>query len=234
MLLPLLWVCLATVVDAQEQAMTPCQRCCAAGGDCSRAFKGTPGKCCGTIDGRAFCCPGVLDGAKCFNCEFGYRCFTGVSARNVCGGHNTHLRSVHRHDEYPNGGESSTGMMLILGVAVVLSAIFCARRQNDYVDPYYGVPMGKPQVAYGQPMACCGPPMPMHGHPCGMCGGGYSGTAVAGSAAAGFLGGMLVSDAMNAHHHHHHASDYGDVGYADAGGGGYDGGGGDGGFAADS
>jgi hypothetical protein len=38
---------------------TPCQQCCSPGGDCSKAFKGTPGKCCGALNGQAFCCPGL-------------------------------------------------------------------------------------------------------------------------------------------------------------------------------
>ena len=74
---------------AQEQStLTPCQRCCAPGGDCSKAFKGTPGKCCGGKNGQAFCCPGVTDGpgsAKCYDCGDAFRCYTGFSPRAVCG-----------------------------------------------------------------------------------------------------------------------------------------------------
>ena len=73
-----------------QPVLTPCQTCCAPGGDCLKAYKGTPGKCCGVVNGQAFCCPGVTfrgpssGDAKCYNCGTTYRCFTGFS-QNVCG-----------------------------------------------------------------------------------------------------------------------------------------------------
>lgn len=62
-----------------------------------------------------------------------------------------------------------------------------------------GSPMGKPVMGF--PANNGSQMYPMHPvHMPGYCsgGGGYSGMAVAGSAAAGFLGGMLVSDVLEA------------------------------------
>lgn len=262
-----LWPCtaclaLCSVVSAQEvalqqvaPALTPCQRCCAPGGDCSKAFKGMPGKCCGVANGQAFCCPGMMDGAKCYNCGSSYRCYTGLSSHNICGSGggggvpHHHHSAPHHHPYYKDQPEqSSMGSMLMIGILVFLAVIFCARRQHDHFEPVYGqMPHGKP-IAYGAPMQQPYPPqqggmmmqpyggggMMMPGY-----GGGYSGTAVAGSAAAGFVGGMLLSDAMSSHHHGGgHYADYGGGGYSgggDYGGGGdFGGGGGDSGFASDS
>jgi hypothetical protein len=36
---------------------TGCDACCGGGGDCSAAFRGTPGTCCGVIGSKPFCCP---------------------------------------------------------------------------------------------------------------------------------------------------------------------------------
>ena len=45
-----------TAVTASNSTATGCEACCA-GGSCSSAFRGSPGKCCGVIDDRSFCCP---------------------------------------------------------------------------------------------------------------------------------------------------------------------------------
>jgi len=247
----------AEPAKAEPANLTPCQKCCQPGGDCSGAYKNTPGKCCGTVNGQAFCCPGVIDGAKCYNCGSAYRCYSGITSRNICGGgtpsggasHHHHANPHHHHYSGESEGSSTTGLMLMLGIGAVLAFIFCTRRQHDHHVEYpayntmmpqgkpvaYGAPVSgyAPQGAYGAPMMHSG--MPGYGYGGG---GGYSGTAVAGSAAAGFLGGMLVNEAMSHHGHHHSDSDYGG-GYSSGGdyggGGGSDfGGGGDSGFAADS
>ena len=163
-----LWPCtaclaLCSVVSAQEvalqqvaPALTPCQRCCAPGGDCSKAFKGMPGKCCGVANGQAFCCPGMMDGAKCYNCGSSYRCYTGLSSHNICGSGggggvpHHHHSAPHHHPYYKDQPEqSSMGSMLMIGILVFLAVIFCARRQHDHFEPVYGqMPHGKP-IAYG-------------------------------------------------------------------------------------
>jgi len=256
-------VILAFAATTGLNGETPCQQCCAPGGDCSKAFKGTPGKCCGTLNGQAFCCPGISyrgaasGDAKCYNCGGeAYRCYTGTSSRNICGGspqrhpHEwTRSAPSHRLEQYSRHDDSSaTGAMLLLGVAIVVGVLFCFRRQHDHVEMYHAspyAPVGTPvpgKPMYGQQMAYGAQPMaytqPMYGTPMyGGCGGGYSGMAVAGSAAAGFMGGMMLSEAMDAGHHHsdvHHHHYDGGGGAGDFGGG-YGGGGGDGGdFAADS
>ena len=214
---------------------TPCQRCCAPGGDCSQAFKGTPGQCCGVLEGQAFCCPSeAAKGAKCYNCGSTYRCYTGLSSRNICGASRREHHLPHRHLHPRSSEHTQQGVLVICAVALVLALIFCARRQGDveYVPVQQGgmvTPMGKP-MGYGAPG---GTPYAVGGY--GPVGGGYSGCAVAGSAAAGFVGGMLVSDALSHHAHGHEMMGYPS---ADYGGGGFDGGGdfggGDAGFAADS
>ena len=100
---------IASSLDAQ--GLTPCQRCCAPGGDCSKAYKGMPGKCCGEIGGQSFCCPGISfrgltsgDG-KCYNCGESYRCFSSAVAGNVCGAPSWMLsRRPTRYSEAGSGG----------------------------------------------------------------------------------------------------------------------------------
>ncbi len=71
---------LFTVVRAEP---TECQKCCSSGGDCSKAYKQTPGQCCGMMDGHAYCCP--LATAKCWQCNTAYRCYSGMRpSPNVC------------------------------------------------------------------------------------------------------------------------------------------------------
>ena len=85
------WAVLAlgevSTVSPVSTGLTPCQQCCAPGGDCTKAFKGGAGKCCGTLNGQAFCCPGGYDNgqAKCYQCATSYRCFTGAASLNICG-----------------------------------------------------------------------------------------------------------------------------------------------------
>ena len=42
-----------TAAQPGMQGLTACQRCCAPGGDCSAADKGSPGTCCGLVTGVA-------------------------------------------------------------------------------------------------------------------------------------------------------------------------------------
>ena len=71
-----------------------------------------------------------------------YRCFTGTSTRNICGatpGHHTHHSAewmrVHVGDHTRlstyHEDRTSTGLMVLLAVAVILAVLFCVRRQND-------------------------------------------------------------------------------------------------------
>lgn len=251
---------LATAAQAPQQAqqlvtatavavpnLTPCQRCCAPGGDCSAAYKGTPGKCCGVVNGQAFCCPGVAaQGAKCYSCADSFRCYTGFAARNICGGAMPVPSAGHSHRLPPpryntyyerQGGDGGvTQMLIFMAICGVMFVLCCSRRAHDYHDgammPHgHMAPVGVPVGPGGYPLA--GGMYPV---------GGYSGMSTMGSAATGFLGGMLVSDMMHSSHHHG-GGDYGGSygGYSgggdyggDYGGGGDFGGGGDCGFSSDS
>ena len=225
-----------------KPVLTPCQACCAPGGDCSKSYKGTAGKCCGIVQGQAFCCPGVTfrgpssGDAKCYNCGTTYRCFTGFSSQNVCGNSNggggSWSRSQMRERQ---SGQSSDSMffMLLLGFVAVVLVLNCSRSRETHYE-------GKP-VAYGVPAVGHGQPVmggPVMGGGYGGYGGGYGGGSVAAGAGMGFLGGMVVSDMMHHSGGGHHGGDYGGGDYGggggDYGGGGGGFGGGDSGFSADS
>lgn len=219
----------AALISAAAAQKTACQECCSPGGDCSRAYKGAAGKCCGDVNGQSFCCPGSAGapGAKCYDCGSTYRCYTGFSSRNICGaGHAHQTVGMHAGTHHSRRhSEASTGYAVMLGVFGVLCVIWCARRRYDGEEyatkVVYGHPVGGACPGYSQPM------MPVGMQP------GYSGGAVAGGAAAGFVGGYMLSSAMDAGRHHggYGGGDYGECG-GDFGGGDF--GGGDGGFAADS
>ena len=132
---------------ASDAGLTPCQQCCAPGGDCSKAYKGTPGKCCGEIGGQSFCCPGVSyrgptsGDAKCYNCGSAYRCFSSATAGNVCGVASPtwrHYRGF--RGEYSYEGNGGLGVVFI-GILFVVVVLSCARGRRDASMPY-GVPVG--------------------------------------------------------------------------------------------
>lgn len=236
----------AALAIAQETPLTECQKCCAPGGDCSKAYKGNPGVCCGTPNGGpSYCCPAA--NAKCWNCGSEYRCYSGARpSSNICGG-----GSYGHNDSLGTQTGLISTLVAVVCVVLIASAISqCVRarrpplatQQDIAMQPvqHYGVPMAKPgvpmaggqcagmPVATGVPAGGCYPqaypaahgypqPYPVHA--------GYSGGTVAMGAGMGFLGGMMMGEMM---------ADAGHGG-GDYGGGGYGGGGGDmgGDFAAD-
>ena len=237
-------VCVApTAAQPGNQGLTPCQRCCAPGGDCSKAFKGAPGTCCGVLNGLAYCCPSYASfensggkmsgGAKCHHCADAYRCSAayGASTRSVCGVLSSR-RPFHPTGQPYESGATNLALLLV-AIGGVMGVLYCARRP---VEGHYAPPVVYDQ--HGKPvgMPACGVPAygPGYGYGggCG-CGpyGGYGGMGVAGGAATGFVGGMLVSEMMHSSHHHDYGGDYGG-GYGGGFGGDF-GGGGDAGFAAD-
>lgn len=241
-----------SALSPESAGLTPCQRCCAPGGDCSAAFKGQPGKCCGTVGEKAFCCPGTFStGAKCHNCVDSFRCFTGIASRSICGQASSHVRRTpYQYAEPHVRRDDGMSSILLVGIVAVVFILLCARQnQQPAAMGMPAMPMAQP-VAYdqfGKPIAMGTPAMavaPGYGGYGGHAGqGGYSGMAVAGSAATGFMGGMLVSEMMHSGQHHHHGGYSGVYGGGDYGGGGGDygggdygggGGGGDSGFASDS
>ena len=196
----------ATRAQDTKPMLTPCQACCAPGGDCSKAYKGTAGKCCGIVQGQAFCCPGVTfrgpssGDAKCYNCGTTYRCFTGFSSQNVCGNSNgggggSWSRSQMRERHSGQAGQGSMFFMLLLGFVAVVLVLNCSRSREMH---YEGKPVAYGVPASGQPMMAGGYGQPVMGGPVmgGGYGGGYGGGSVAAGAGMGFLGGMVRSSTL--------------------------------------
>ena len=230
----------ATSLAAEPPKLTPCQTCCSPGGACSSKEKGEL-KCCGDVSGASYCCPFH---AKCYACALSYRCYD--SARpgsSICAHEGGDVRG-HRvgYDERAEFVSTIVGLIFLVLVASSLYSCLKLQRQRvplahqqgvamQPVPPMGVVPSGRPMhAASGVPVACAYPAgaqmgggypqaYPMHS--------GYSGGSVAMGAGMGFLGGMMVGEALSdAGHHGGYGGDYG-------GGGGGDFGGGDGGFAAD-
>ena len=225
--------------SAPGAQQTPCQTCCAPGGDCSKASKGQPGICCGSVEegGLGFCCP---SDAKCHPCASSYRCFRGIKVpRDICAydGGNMNV------GEEVADGSAIVGFLFIMIVVFMLCSP-CRRRRaavpithNIAMNPVPvgqavgGVPMGSPvtstataggvPVVTAQPVCYPGGQAVTHVHHPG--GYGYGGGNVAMGAGMGFLGGMMMGEMMTGGMHG------GDYGGGDYGGGGGDGGG----FAAD-
>ena len=246
--MPLLMVHLLGVV-AQEQ-LTPCQTCCSPGGDCSKASHGSPGVCCGQVNGvgRGYCCPPT---AKCGKCQNEYRCYTGIRPPpDMCAlsggrvGGTSSLRGGGGGEGFNASSDSVNTVVGLLAVFFIFFAMHtCARGRTPqavHATPgVLAVPMGKPippgahgnlpvAVAHAAPMQHPGC-HPVGGPGYGYGGGGYGGGGnVAMGAGMGFLGGMMMGEMM-ADAGHHGGGDYGGGDYG--GGGDFGGGGGD--FAAD-
>ena len=215
---------------AAAAAATGCEDCCAPGGSCALAYKQGPGVCCGQLGSTSFCCPSPA--AKCFRCESGaFRCFGASSNEPACsicgdaGDPRTKCKPA-----------SPAGQAFAPLIVFVIVCILCMKwRGSQFQEPVHGhyvaavepVPMYTSQAPgygqqpmYGQPMYA--QPMygqPMYGQP--MQAPGYSGGTVAAAAGAGFLGGVMVDQAMHG---------YGNQGggWGGGGGGGWGGGGGGG------
>jgi len=228
-------------------AATGCEECCAAGGSCAAAYKQTPGICCGTLGNAAFCCP---VSAKCFKCENGsYRCYGGGSSPScaICG----EAGDPRANCKPPTvEGGSGIGILVVIILAVCLCSQLKKCGQQEEVHGHY-VAAVEPPTAFQPPMGTAYGEMPMGQPVYGQQAGytqpgyvqqtmyaqpayaqpvyqptqqeGYSGTTVAASAAAGFIGGMLADRAFS------HNSDRGFSGSFE-GGGDSD----DAGFAADN
>ena len=128
---------------------TGCEKCCAPGGDCSHAFKGSPGKCCGIREGVSYCCPGEAyrgyqsGDAKCYDCGGSYRCYMGVASRNICGPAAPPRPHLHRSSS-PRS-DDGWWLLVLLAVALFWAVNYCNRRSDA---GYYAAPQG---VARG----CC-------------------------------------------------------------------------------
>ena len=207
-------------------AITGCEQCCMPGGTCDQAYKQTQGICCGRLDAASFCCP---TGASCFKCKSGrYRCYAGPSnpACTICDDGDDPRPQCNTNFGSPNLYDT---MMVVFGVVLVCGLCACMNRNSMQQPTYYAQPVATAvpysvgnQMHYATPYRQYG---------------GYSGGTVAGSAGAGFLGGLLVGEAIgdaghHHHRHHHHGGGWGGGGGGWGGGGG--GGGGSSGFSADN
>ena len=209
--------------------LTGCQKRCAPGGDCSAAYKGGAGQCCGNRNGVAFCCPHFTQGAKCAACVESYRCFsTARRPRDICAADGGDLRAPGAEIE-PNA-VASLLIFVMFVASITCACVACARarRAQPMVTTVQMQPMGS-QPQAGLPVGTAvpvgsvvaGQPVVHHHHH----GGGYGGGGTVGMGAGmGFLGGMMMGEMIaDAGHHGGYGGDYG--------GGGGDFGGGD--FAAD-
>ena len=160
------------VTTAQAPALTPCQQCCAPGGDCSKASHGQAGTCCGVVGGRSFCCPAFTTGAKCFACNNGYRCFMGRPSSNICvndGGVKGRSPRMHHPIEFR---ESSSDPMVSFAVLlIIVAALFyvihsCANQRHLHG----GYAMQPAACAVGYPAhQCAVGGYPGGGYPCAGC-----------------------------------------------------------------
>ena len=218
------------VSQTPSGGLTGCQKCCAPGGDCSAAYKGGAGQCCGNRNGVAFCCPHFTQGAKCAACVESYRCFsTARRPRDICAADGGDLRAPGAEIE-PNA-VASLLIFVMFVASITCACVACARarRAQPMVTTVQMQPMGS-QPQAGLPVGTAvpvgsvvaGQPVVHHHHH----GGGYGGGGTVGMGAGmGFLGGMMMGEMIaDAGHHGGYGGDYG-------GGGGGDFGGGD--FAAD-
>lgn len=140
-------------------ALSECQQCCSPGGDCSKAFHGQPGTCCGTKEDAqlAFCCPDVLaTNSRCWECHDNFKCYNGVRpAADICassggsvGGQHTTVTDA----DYLILG-LCTSLLIFAGVAACLRM----RMARSPLATQTGVPMTGMPVTSGTAMATAMP-----------------------------------------------------------------------------
>jgi hypothetical protein len=157
-----LLACTAVAQDNATRApATPCGDCCAPGGACDAAFKGTPGICCGVIAERPFCCPSVGSSfgvATCYRSGDAFRCRAASPSRSS----SSAPRPVMYHTT--NRGYSWAWWLFFLVIPALLIGlcvygIIAARnRQKEApsmvaMTPMQQGPPGGPGAAYGYPVA---------------------------------------------------------------------------------
>ena len=176
-----------------------------AGGDCSAAYKGGAGQCCGNRNGVAFCCPHFTQGAKCAACVESYRCFsTARRPRDICAADGGDLRAPGADIE-PNA-VASLLIFVMFVASITCACVACARarRAQPMVTTVQMQPMGS-QPQAGLPVGTAvpvgsvvaGQPVVHHHH------GGYGGGGTVGMGAGmGFLGGMMMGEMIADAGHH--------------------------------
>jgi len=218
----------------REMSSPGCQNCCIQH-DCRLAYMMTsPGVCCGMhpATGAMSCCP--FD-SSCVRCRSKWRCtrskyITRSTKCQVCGDDKP-SDCFYRQPVYHHSGGSNYSFMLMILLLAFCAMGACAyqRQGGGFYDEPVMVQQGAPQITGYTPNG-----QPIYAQPqVVMAQGGYGGGSVAGAAATGFVGGMLVGEALDAGHGGY-GGGYGGGGYGgEYGGGGGGFGGGDGGFEAD-
>jgi len=188
------WECQFQSDSPLIQGDGSCDSCCSKGGSCLQAFQGKEGVCCGRNEGVPYCCP--VESAHCVASGRGFPCKAVTSKKN-----------------------SRVGLIIGIIVAAVVAVCICTlcysfykrETNNDSNNlPTTSPPYGGAAPAYSYPTTSAVPVA--YSYPTAVNTGysgtavntGYAGTTVAGAAGAGFLGGMLVEDALS-----HHRHDYG-------------------------
>ncbi|EOD22161.1 hypothetical protein EMIHUDRAFT_252810 [Emiliania huxleyi CCMP1516] len=149
-------------------ASAGCEECCSPGGSCDHAFKQSPGICCGVEESTSMCCPAT---ANCFRCVSGmYRCYAQHAEPScaICGA----------------AGDPRPQMRGPDPSDYYPAAVPAPGAYNQQAAPYY-------QQAGPYPTGGIPEGLPVHQE-------GYSGGAVAASAGAGFIGGILADRAAQA------------------------------------
>jgi hypothetical protein len=239
----------APAPTGDNSTRTPCAACCAPGGSCDAAFKGTSGICCGVIAERPFCCPTVgssFGAATCYRAGDAFRCRAAAPSRS----------SPAPRPVVVNNNRSASWFwwlfFLVIPFAIfglcfysILAARNRAKEPPAMVTPAMVAmtPQGPGGASYGYPVASqpVGQPVYMPQGGAGGVGGAGGGTSPWLAGGAGLLGGYMLGStlggARGAQYYPGGGAYYGGGGgdfaaSSDMGGGGFGGGGGD--FAADS
>ena len=134
----------SAVTASNSTEATGCEACCG-GGSCSSAYRGTPGTCCGVVDGRSFCCPTAASSfgeGQCYRPDAStFRCRAAGTSR---GG-----------DNRPSPWYAL--FSLLIPVALLAACCMACFRKPRTQQPmpvgqqYYGQGAPPPGTAYGYP-----------------------------------------------------------------------------------
>jgi hypothetical protein len=137
------------VTASNSTEATGCEACCG-GGNCSDAFRGTPGICCGVIDGRSFCCPNAASSfgeAQCYQPDAtSFRCRAAGSSES-------------RHRPFHRPSPWYALFSLLIPIALLAACcVMCFRKPqqqqpNPVVQPYYNQSAQPRGAAYGYPVS---------------------------------------------------------------------------------
>ncbi|ETW01014.1 hypothetical protein H310_06650 [Aphanomyces invadans] len=196
LLVSLVLLALATIVEADCNS-------CVYNGECSTAYRGTPGRSCGVVAGKTCCCP---QSAQCATTPYDCRCAAAPAPYR------------------PNNGSTTTiigtisSLIFFTCLAWCLCRCCCRNDDHEYVAQPQYIPVAQQTNQYGQPVYVNQQPVYAAQQPVYMAPpqpvvyqtyqSGYGvGTGAAVGAAAGLATGVAIGEAM-----HHHDGGY-DGGY---------------------